>query len=491
MKSIFQSEYSKFFTCSLVLTIVAAWFSLGYNQADEHFQILEFANYKLGNGPVADLAWEFNDKIRPGLQPFIAYCTIAVFHFIGLYNPFIIAFLFRLGIGLLTWLITCKLVIVLLPEFKTERGKKLFVLLNLFLWFIPYFSVRFSSENTATVSFLWALYLILKPYESKRQESISYLFVGLLLGASFFFRFQIAFAIIGLGAWLLFIKKIKLQNWLAIIFPALCVSAVCVYLDKWMYGTWQFTPYNYYDANIVRHIAAGFGTSPWWDYFATFFLLGIPPISLVLMAFLFVGVYKRPMHVLLFVLIPFLLGHIVIAHKEMRFLTPIIFPFIFLAAIGIDHFILTYKSRKIYTYGFGLMVAVNTFMLLYRTFTPAQEAIPYLRYAYYTYKEKPTTILCIEYPLYNLYGLNFNFYKPANINEVVLKNEDSLVSYLTTNMKDSAIVFQRNVTLSPKLSNMYRSKRIYMPYPEWIFNFDFNGWAERAHIWSIYTLYKK
>src|ERR1700722_19253897 len=119
MKSLFQSEYRKFFFWALVLNISTAWFSLGYHHPDEHFQILEICNYKLGNTPIADLPWEFAAKARPGVQPFIAYCFISVLNSIGIFNPFIIAFLLRLIIAITGWFLVCKLVMLLLPDLST------------------------------------------------------------------------------------------------------------------------------------------------------------------------------------------------------------------------------------------------------------------------------------------------------------------------------------------------------------------------------------
>jgi len=490
MKSILRSEYSKLFLLGMLLNLVAAWFSMGHNQGDEHFQILEFANYKLGHSPAIDLPWEFIDKIRPGLQPFIAYCCIGTLQFIGVHSPFIIAFLFRLGISFLSWLVVCKLVMLLLPDFKTERGRKLFVLLNLFLWFLPYLSVRFSSENTASVSFLWAIYFLLKQYKSDTLKDSAFLAIGALLSLSFFFRFQMAFAFAGLGIWLLFIKRISFKNWFFLGLSFLAVSSICIYLDKWLYGTWEFTPYNYYYFNIVKGIAAGFGTAPWWDYFATFFLVGIPPISLVLMAFLFVGVYKKPLNIFSFILIPFVVAHSLVAHKEMRFLIPMIFPFLYMVSIATDHFIATYKPRKIYTYSFKVLVVVNFLMMIYRTLIPAQDALPYFRYVHKNLQKNPTTILCLQEPLFSLYGLKMNFYKPANINELVFKDEDTLSAYVVASKEDSVIIFQRKAFLPVKLTG-YASKRIYTFYPEWLLKYNINHWEDRANIWSIYVVYKK
>jgi phosphatidylinositol glycan class B len=55
MKEIIKSEYSKFFFAGLIFILICAWLSLGYNHPDEHFQVLEFGNYKLGFSPAAQL----------------------------------------------------------------------------------------------------------------------------------------------------------------------------------------------------------------------------------------------------------------------------------------------------------------------------------------------------------------------------------------------------------------------------------------------------
>jgi len=489
MRAILQSIYAKYFLWALLVTIIAACFSSGHHHPDEHFQILEFANYKLGNSPAADLPWEFAAKERPGLQPFIAYCFISGFNFIGIYSPFIITFLLRLLIGLLGWFVTCKLVIVLLQTFYTNKGKKIFVLLSFFLWFIPYVNVRFSSENTATISFLYALYFLLKTYNNNFQKNASFFIAGFLLALSFFFRFQIAFAIIGLGVWLLFIKKIYWQNWLAIIFASLCTVAICICIDKWMYNVWVFTPYNYYQAQIVQHVAANFGTDPWWYYPVLFMAIAIPPLSVVLFCFFSVGIYSKSKNVFVFILVPFIIGHSIIGHKEMRFMFPMWFAFVYVTAIGIDFCIRKYKPNKFYTISYKVLIVLNFCALLYRIIAPAQEAIPCFKFAGNEFK-KPTTILCVGEPLFNLSTLTVNFYKPKNITETVFKDETELNKFLAINAQDSVIVFKKTATITNIPIN-YTSKRIYCMFPEWILKFNINNWEERANIWSIYILYKK
>ena len=489
MRAILQSVYAKYFLWALLVNIITAWFSVGHHNPDEHFQILEFANYKLGNSPASDLPWEFAAKSRSGLQPFIAYCFISVFNFVGIYSPFIITFLFRLIIGLLGWFIVCKLFMLLLPTFYTTKGKKIFVLLSFFLWFVPYINVRFSSENTATIVFLYALHLLLKTYSNNVQKNGSFFIIGFLLVLSFFFRFQIVFAIIGLGVWLLFIKKIYWQNWLAIIFAGLFTAFACIYIDKWMYGTWVLTPYNYYVVQIVQHIAADFGTDPCWYYPVLFIMLAIPPLSVVLLYFFGVGIYSKPKSAFVFILIPFIIGHSIIGHKEMRFMFPIWFAFVYITAIGIDFYIRKYKPNKFFTISYKVLIILNFCALLYRMVAPAQEAMPCFKFVRNEFKQ-PTTILCIGEPLFNLSTLKVNFYKPKNITETVFKNETELNTFLMINTQDSVIVFKKAARLTTIPIN-YTDKRIFCMFPDWLLKFNVTNWVDRVNIWSIHILYKK
>jgi phosphatidylinositol glycan class B len=298
-----------------------------------------------------------------------------------------------------------------------------------------------------------------------------------------------AFAILGLGFWLLFIKKIKWQNWSALIFVASITMAICICIDRWFYGAWVFTPYNYFNVNIIQNVAASFGTDPWWKYFELFIVMVIPPLSLVLFWFLGKGIILKKQHVFTFVLIPFLIGHFIIGHKEMRFLFPMCFIFIFLASIGADYYIQKYNSRKIFRFGYKFLMVFNIIMLTYRTFLPAHETVPYYNFAYINLPKK-TTVLCLQVYLFGLSdNLHANFYKPNYINEIIFKTEDDINNYIVNSSQDSIVVY----TNSSKLGNVlakYKHKRIYTLYPEWVLKYNINNWQDRANISCLYTLYK-
>ena len=78
-------KYERYiFLVALVLYGVSAWFSMGFYHGDEHFQIIEFAAYKIGIVSQDDLAWEFDARVRPAIQPFIAFLVIKFLQLISI-----------------------------------------------------------------------------------------------------------------------------------------------------------------------------------------------------------------------------------------------------------------------------------------------------------------------------------------------------------------------------------------------------------------------
>ena len=80
----------------VVAHVAAAWYNVGFLNVDEHYQIIEFAQYKLGYQVASALAWEFPLRMRPALQPWVAANAIRAHHALGLMSPFTIAFSLRL-----------------------------------------------------------------------------------------------------------------------------------------------------------------------------------------------------------------------------------------------------------------------------------------------------------------------------------------------------------------------------------------------------------
>ncbi len=347
-------------TLAAVVYITTAFNSHGFYHADEHYQIIEFAGLKLGTHSPNELAWEFKAQIRPTLQPVICFLFFKVFEISNINNPYNQVFLLRLLSAIFAIIVIFYFVQNTKIFIKNESVKIAYYLLSFFLWFIPIISIRFSSETWSGLLFILSLTIFINDSNNKTTPFI----IGLLFGISFLFRFQIAFAIFGFGLWLIFINHSVLKYLLKIGISFCTIVFLGLLLDSWFYGEFVFTPWNYFYKNIIEGAASGFGTSPWYFYFVKIlcypsYFIGIPIILSFIILFI-----TKPRHYILWISIPFIIGHSIISHKEERFLFPLVYfiPLMLLESyLVINNLITNRLSKSILNY-FLLVtfVVVNT-----------------------------------------------------------------------------------------------------------------------------------
>ncbi len=486
MKEILFSPHRNKFLWGLSILLVCAWFSNGTHHYDEHYQILEFANLKMGGTSADQMPWEFHEQIRPAIQPAIAFAFMKVCSFITLTNPFTITLLLRIFIGIVSWFVTCKMLSLLIRDLSNQRSIRLFIFMSFFLWWIPYINVRFSSENLSAILLLAGIFFFLK---SSILSVKSIVIAGLLFGFAFFVRFQICFAVAGFVLWLILIRKISLKQFLLLSMSIAVGTAICILIDRWYYGHWLLTPLNYFHANLVLGKAAGWGVFPWWYYFTQFFVKAIPPISIFLLLAFFVGVYKNLRNALVWTIIPFLLGHMLVGHKEMRFLFPVCFIFIYIASLGIQDLL----ERKWYLKMHKAIVVISIIIILpvgiYRTIAPADVAIPYLEFLYHYQPEQTTEVLSIQDDVYKLSGLEANYYRPMHITPYAFSDTISIRDFVSQKQPDHFLFLNTRFPFTLNVDG-YKSEMIYCAYPDWVLKVNINHWQERTYIWSFYKFSK-
>lgn len=300
------------------ILIISAIFSVGYYHPDEHYQIIEFAEMKLGHISATDLPWEYEEGIRPTLQPFICYLCFRFLSFFGIGDPYQLALFLRL----LTALYAAVVVSYFVKNTQhliNPRFIVVYKLLSYFIWFIPFLSVRFSSETWAGLSFVLALTFFIKKTNSTKDFIIGCIFLSL----SFQFRYQSAFLILGLLAWLIFVNKIRWERITLMALIFLVVTGWGLMIDRWFYGYYQLTFWNYFSVNILQDVASNFGTSPWYRILEYSIFAPTWPIGFLIILSVLILIsldYKSPF---LWCIVPFVAVHMLIAHKELRFLFPI------------------------------------------------------------------------------------------------------------------------------------------------------------------------
>ena len=130
----------------LLLILVAAVRSVGFHNADEHFQVLEFAGAKLGRTPWSALPWEYSFQMRPWLQP--ALYTLGARGLAGARRRGSLrwAFAFRLFSGLVAWLGLVGLAVCSGRWLAEPSARRLAIRALVLTYFVPYLAVRTSAE---------------------------------------------------------------------------------------------------------------------------------------------------------------------------------------------------------------------------------------------------------------------------------------------------------------------------------------------------------
>jgi GPI mannosyltransferase 3 len=479
---------------------VSACCNIGFIQADEHFQILEFGAYKLGLVAREGLAWEYEAQIRSGIQPLMAYFCIGACRALGLTDPFWQAGILRVFAGVVSGWVYWIWLKRLLPDFKTEKQQTFFIAFATLSWFVPFLLVRFSSENMCAATFLGGLYLLLQnenlPEKTTAKQWRDALFAGFLFGLSFFFRFQIAFALLGLGAWLVF-NRTKFSVLTFVFLGGLLGGAVGMLTDFWLYGEWVLSPVRYFVCNIIEHKAAEFGEEAFYWYFLEIPNKAVPPLGILLGIGFFVGCYHLKKHAFTWFTLLFVLGHAAVSHKEGRFLYPMLLPFMYLSAMGLWA-IWAYFNTKILEKAhiwrrvFIFFLVMNTLILSFRIFAPADEMMSYHGFLY-NYGSKHPDIRIVSLGKDDLYHENQTpfqqFYHPVSITSPLIDSTE-LQDYLAETAPDSLIITKPLSEITPKTKG-YTQLPIYNLLPSWFGIFNINGWQERSNFWQVYLLTKK
>lgn len=353
--------------------LLASIFTDGFYHEDEHFQLLEYANFKLGNVPENDLPWEYDEKMRPAFQVFIAYKFIKTLFSLGIHDPFIIVSLLRFFTAIFSLIVLLQFFTLFKNELKEKFHPWLLGLL-LLTWYVPFLSVRFSSETYSMLFFI----LGLNQYKKNKESTLRLFFVGIFLGLSFITRYQIGFMISGFGLWLLFIDKINIKKIILTIAGFTIIFCVGTTIDYWFYGKLVIAPYYYFYQNLVENKAANFGTSPIWDYAIKLPLFVFPFFGAIILPAMIYFFYKKRENSFTWILIPFIFIHHMIGHKEMRFLFPV-FPFLPFLILYLIQEVKWFAKIKFLKYPF---IGLNFLFLLIMTLKPAYDNIGVFRYIY-------------------------------------------------------------------------------------------------------------
>ena len=342
--------------------------------------------------------------------------------------------------------------------------------------------MRFSSEGFST-----ALFAIGYAGIAHRREGAgpwAALLSGALLGLAVVARLQMALMVAGLIAWCLFIARVRWSVLLNIMAGSVIGFGAGVLIDRWFYGEWVFTAWNYIDVNMMQGKAADFGTQPWWHYFAALFERMLPPFSLLFLAppLLFFALRRR--EALTWTVLPFIVGHCLIAHKEFRFMFPVLPllpPLVVGGLLAMDQRGWFNRiSPGVTRFLRAAFLVAHVPALCIVLFKPAQDEAGFYR-ELYRLPQAGDTILHEDHDPY-WQGIPVWYTRPKGVGIAPMNSLEAWPSsgrvFLARRKADA------NVPDPPFASLLYSS------LPDWLLRIKIGGWVDRTAAWQIWELQK-
>ncbi len=476
---------------SLVLHICAAFFSEGRAHPDSDYQILEFAHSKIDTGISRTLPWEFFEQIRPAVQPAIAY---GVHQYGSGPDPFSTALVLRLvsaALGFASIWLMCGYAFRWLSQ---GWARAALVLATGLFWLLPFLNARFASETWAGAFLCLGILLMLAACDGTRRSSLVLAAVaGLVLGFAFYVRFPMAFALVGLGLWLVFIRRPGIRILVATALGVLLALGLNIILDNWFYGKWTLTPVNYFLANLVDGRAAQYGVDPWWYYIEKLALLLVPPFSLLLLPAILAAVILRPGNVLVWTVACFLLAHSFIDHKETRFLMPVIYPLLILAVIGLEALSAKlalsrnpFSASRATRYLVRVFFVLNGLALMYFSFSPASQEAVVHKWIYRQSIDAPLPLVVYGQDPYQTGSGTIGFFRSPRVSFSKVRSPQEFQALLDS-ADEAVYLFVPRAYPPSMLSSLCADFTLEASaLPRWVRRIDRPRWLSNLRIWSVY-----
>ena len=367
-----------------------------------------------------DLRYEFNTQMRPSIQ---TWAVVAAHHLGGFItghnNPFYVNYFINLLSGAFCVFSICVFTKAFFPRIEPQYQKN-FLILSLFSWLVLYTNVHFNSENISGHLLLLAVGLLYPRLPNLGKGWA--VGIGAIMGLAFSCRFQVGFAILGLMLWLFVhcLRERRMSDWFVLaIGMALSILIFNVVADYYFYGNLVFTTYNYFYQNIVTGMMnRDAGISPWFTYFITVsFYIPFGPLYVIAAVYYLI---RYPLDLLSSIVAFFVLIHMVIGHKEARFLLPMLGFAPAMIIVTMQDLEQRYSSLKLHSEKVIKVVWTINLISCATLLIPAATDVGAWRFLYNNYK-KPTVLYYYASPNQKLL-----YYKKSNLEIVKYRPGDSL-----------------------------------------------------------------
>jgi GPI mannosyltransferase 3 len=486
---------------SAMLFLICAVFSVGSFQADEYFQIVEFASSKLSLTNAADLTWEYHAGMRPWLQPAIYTGVARAAALFGIHRPLTWLLLFRLVTAIAAWGSLWTLVAAGRRWVDGENQRRRLYAIAALLWLLPYLGARTSAETMSTAALCFGIAVLEWRLNLPERRGRFWLALlgGLLFGLCFEFRYASGVLPAGASLWYLWQSKARLSLCAGLSIGALLALGLGGVADWWGYGHITFPAYWYVYQNFVLGRANDFGTSPFFAYlYLPLTAAGImAPLVLALLVATVTAWLTRPRSALTWASAPYVVLLSIAGHKEVRFLFPLVpflpffLTFTFFSPLTAGPRLAAFIQRFASGLWLKLGYLLNAFGLLCVVLLPQWSRAPL--YAHIEDEsfaaDGPIAIAVVSarhQTPYEFINTRMAFLEPKNLQWIVEPSVPELAAAGAGREPFLALI--AIPAPSSDSVNWIRNqcRFIWSTYPRWLQPYNFNGWQERSYWWELY-----
>ncbi|VDN84789.1 unnamed protein product [Brugia pahangi] len=330
-----------------------------YFVPDELFQSVEIAHWAVyGTGY---LSWEWMASLRSVLHPFM----ISLLYFLG--HKFVIdSNLFIIQsprvLHALLFALSDYCYYKLAKRILPSNGAKYALLSYLSCWFVWYCAPRTLSNTLETILTIFALQWYPLSEDDLKKSYWPYISVGFL---TILIRPTAILIWIPFGLWHFWRTNSSMELFYTCLSSCLPVLFLATILDSVAYGKLTFTIWNFIRFNVLEGGSSHFGSHP-WHWFLSQGLPAVLAVHLVPILWGMVVAIRNHSIPFVFFCVPalYITIHSFIAHKEHRFLLPII-PLLCLFAGFFFQTRVSYRMKKYYIFWIPLLLVVNISLALY------------------------------------------------------------------------------------------------------------------------------
>ena len=323
---------------------------------------------------------------------------------------------------------------------------------------------------------------------------------GLCFGLAFEFRFQIAFAVMGVMGWILFrsaeswrsaIGKLALMG-VGVAVPIL----VGTLIDRWGYGAWTIVPWNYFHKDVLEGRPSLDGTQPFWWYLVGINSHLLAPITLVWTVAMLVTWIRHPRHILTWATLLFFVAHSLVPHKEARYMFPVMlvatFFFVLAFVPGGDPrpawLDALWNRRR--SWWAKALVGVNALGVVYVCLFAKEPSLNFQRFLYSHFPNGCTMYVLgkdTRSPFENV-GATMFFYRPPNFIVHRLKDDKELESIVGSSSDNFLVVRDRLSQWSCPAIPPSDQQLVYTTYPHWVEKFNWFNWLSNSKRFALYSI---